>query len=100
MSNEHTVVLVKIVGHVQGVGFRAFVLNEAERLQVSGWVRNRGNGDVEALFAGAAEAVERLIAACRRGPSQARVAKVIVKEPSPDGLAEAPIGGFTLRPTI
>jgi acylphosphatase len=100
MSNEHKVVLARIVGHVQGVGFRAFVLREAERLQVSGWVRNRNNGDVEALFLGPATAVETLIAACRRGPSQAGVVNIIIQEPEPDVIAETPIRGFTLRPTI
>lgn len=97
MGSEEKFVLVRIVGRVQGVGFRAFVLDKAERLGVSGWARNRANGDVEALFAGAEDAVEALTAACRRGPPAARVVNVIVQDPEPEMLAELPIYGFELR---
>jgi acylphosphatase len=100
MDNDEKIVLVRIVGHVQGVGFRAFVFDEAERLGVKGWARNRSNGDVEAFFIGAAAAVETLTAACRRGPPAARVVNVLVAEPEPEMLAEGPIRGFALRPTI
>jgi acylphosphatase len=100
MSKDEKIVWVRIAGHVQGVGFRAFVLHEAERLGVNGWVRNRNNGDVEALLAGADAAVEKLIAACRRGPPQARVVNLIMGEPAPGLLAELPIRGFTQRSTI
>jgi acylphosphatase len=58
---------------VQGVGFRAFVEDQAMRRNIAGWVRNRRDGTVEALFAGAAEAVADIIAACRKGPLGARV---------------------------
>jgi acylphosphatase len=59
---------------------------------VRGWVRNRLNGDVEALFAGPPDAVEALCAACWRGPLQARVDKVEVVEADPAALG--PIAGF------
>lgn len=72
MSN-HTISRVIIHGHVQGVGYRAFVEREAERRRLRGWVRNRRDGSVEAVFAGAQEAVEAMIEACRRGPAAARV---------------------------
>ncbi|HWC91581.1 MAG TPA: acylphosphatase [Pseudolabrys sp.] len=64
---------VAIRGRVQGVGFRAFVEHEALRRGVAGWVRNRRDGSVEAVFSGAPEAVAAAIEACRRGPPGARV---------------------------
>lgn len=73
---ERKIVRVTIKGRVQGVGFRAWTQIEASRLGISGWVRNRLNGDVEALFAGPPEAVAALCAACWRGPPQARVTEV------------------------
>jgi acylphosphatase len=64
---------VVIRGRVQGVGFRAFVEDEALGRGVEGWVRNRRDGSVEAVFAGDADIVAGLIEACRRGPPGARV---------------------------
>jgi len=60
-------------GRVQGVGFRAFVEYEALTRGVEGWVRNRHDGSVEALFAGEASVVADMIEACRQGPLGARV---------------------------
>ena len=71
---------VVVRGRVQGVGYRAFVEDEALRLGLEGWVRNRRDGTVEAVFCGADDAVERIIAACRRGPPAARVEAVDVTE--------------------
>jgi acylphosphatase len=76
MAMERKIVRVTIKGRVQGVGFRAWTEMEASARGISGWVRNRVNGDVEALFAGPAEAVEALCAACWRGPPSARVTGV------------------------
>jgi acylphosphatase len=56
-------------GRVQGVGFRAFVEVEALTRGLEGWVRNRSDGSVEAVFAGEADAVDAMIEACQRGPS-------------------------------
>ena len=67
-------------GRVQGVGFRAFVEDEAVRTGVEGWVRNRRDGTVEAVFAGEAKAVEDTIAACRKGPTIARVESIETRE--------------------
>jgi acylphosphatase len=67
---------VTIRGRVQGVGYRAWVDHEARSRDLEGWVRNRRDGSVEAVFAGPAEAVTAMIAACRRGPSSARVEAV------------------------
>ena len=59
---------VSIRGRVQGVGFRAFVEHEALKRGIEGWVRNRGDGSVEALFASLEKSVTGIIAACRAGP--------------------------------
>ena len=59
---------VRVRGQVQGVGFRMFVEDAAAMHRVEGWVRNRRDGSVEAVFAGAPEAVRAVIEACRRGP--------------------------------
>jgi acylphosphatase len=69
----HVVRHVIVRGRVQGVGFRAFVAHEARKLQLGGWVRNRRDGSVEAVFAGAAERVETMIEACRSGPMLSHV---------------------------
>jgi acylphosphatase len=59
---------VSIRGRVQGVGFRAFVEHEALKRGIEGWVRNRRDGSVEALFAGPEKSMMGMIAACRAGP--------------------------------
>ncbi|MCA6109640.1 acylphosphatase [Bradyrhizobium cenepequi] len=64
---------VVIRGRVQGVGYRAWVEHQASLRQLEGWVRNRRDGSVEAVFAGPEAVVSEIIAACRRGPSAARV---------------------------
>lgn len=69
---------VMIEGRVQGVFFRAHTQEMARRFDVKGWVRNRRDGSVEALFEGDKEKVEQMIAWCHRGPSEARVTKVLV----------------------
>lgn len=67
---------LSISGRVQGVGFRAFVEREALALSVSGWVRNRPDGSVEAVASGDAAAVAAFVAACRRGPRGAVVQSI------------------------
>jgi acylphosphatase len=64
---------ISVRGRVQGVGFRAFVEHEALKHHVGGWVRNRRDGTVEAVFEGEAAAVAAAVEACRRGPMGARV---------------------------
>jgi acylphosphatase len=64
---------VSVRGLVQGVGYRAFVERHALRHGLEGWVRNRNDGSVEAVFAGPAEAVEATIAECRIGPRHGKV---------------------------
>jgi acylphosphatase len=87
MTGQQRVVRVTIGGHVQGVGYRAWMAKETRARDIRGWVRNRLNGDVEALFAGPPDAVEALCAACWRGPPQALVDKVEVVEADPAALA-------------
>ena len=86
-----------IRGSVQGVGYRYTMRQEAVRLGVAGWVRNRVDGTVEALVHGEPQAVEALIAWARTGPPAARVLEVRVSPAAPEAPAYA---GFDLRPTV
>ena len=92
---------VTIRGRVQGVGYRYFVEQEARARGLEGWVRNRRDGSVEAVFAGPAEAVTAMIAACRRGPSSARVQALQDEAANPDMLKLREAGErFSVLPTI
>lgn len=82
-SRRHVVVH----GGVQGVFFRDSARDEAERQGVAGWVRNREDGAVEAVFEGAPQAVERLVDWCRSGPSSADVEDVEATEEEPEGVS-------------
>ena len=64
---------ISVRGRVQGVGFRAFVEHEALKRRLGGWVRNRRDGTVEAVFEGEDAVVAAMIEACRQGPRGARV---------------------------
>jgi len=84
---------LRIFGHVQGVGFRYHFSERAQNLGITGWVRNRRGGSVEATIEGTPEAVETMVAWARIGPASALVERVELGEAS---------GGFTrfeLRPT-
>ena len=83
---------VVVQGRVQGVFFRGATLEQAQRLGVDGWVRNRRDGCVEARVEGAPEAVAALLKFVARGPRHARVEHVEVQEGSPEGLQ-----GFEIR---
>jgi acylphosphatase len=74
----HVARAVVVHGRVQGVFFRDSCRREADRAQVTGWVRNEPDGSVAAFFEGPAAAVESLVAWCRQGPSRARVDRVEV----------------------
>ncbi len=71
------IVRVRIEGRVQGVWYRGWTVQEAMRRGLRGWVRNRSDGSVEALFAGPQPAVDAMLEACWQGPPAARVARVM-----------------------
>lgn len=90
---------IVVRGRVQGVGFRAFVEEEALARSLAGFVRNRRDGSVEALFAGPPAVVAAMIAACRQGPPAARVEAVEVFETSGDAAFTASGGRFVVLAT-
>lgn len=73
---------VRIYGRVQGVWFRGWTVTEATTLGLTGWVRNRADGSVEALFVGSLADVETMIAKCGDGPPGARVDEVTRETPA------------------
>jgi acylphosphatase len=85
---------VVIKGRVQGVGFRAFLEHEALRHDIAGWVRNRRDGTVEAVFIGESDAISAMIAECRQGPALADVRDVVVSD-----YAGPELNHFTQLPT-
>jgi len=84
---------LSIRGRVQGVGFRETMITEARRLGVTGWVRNRLDGSVEAAVSGTEQQLEAILAWAHRGPPAAHVLRV---EATPD---EGDFGGFSRYPT-
>lgn len=99
MSHQR-IVRLKIIGLVQGVGFRAFVQDEALRRGLAGWVRNRRDRSVEALAAGAAAEVGELVIACRRGPPGSHVEELETLVADETALTERRGDGFTILPTV
>ncbi|QOZ33911.1 acylphosphatase [Bradyrhizobium sp. CCBAU 53421] len=92
---------VTISGRVQGVGYRAWVDEQANSRGLEGWVRNRRDGSVEAVFAGPDDVVADMIAACRRGPFSARVDSVQVDAGTSDLLNLRGAGErFAFLPTL
>ncbi|MEK9722690.1 MAG: acylphosphatase [Rhodospirillaceae bacterium] len=90
-----TAVHVVISGRVQGVWYRGWTLKQATALDLSGWVRNRREGTVEAVFQGEASAVADMLARCRQGPPAAKVTDVQSREMEPEVF-----GGFRQSPTV
>ena len=83
---------VAVRGHVQGVFFRETTRRRAQTVGVAGWVSNRPDGTVEAVFEGEREGVEQLVAFARAGPRGARVDWVDVVSEEPEALE-----GFEIR---
>jgi acylphosphatase len=86
---------LRISGRVQGVGYRAWTVGQATRRNLSGWVRNRRDGTVEALVVGDEQAIDAFIAACYEGPLAARVDNIEVRESE-----ETPEAQFRSLPTM
>jgi len=86
---------VTISGRVQAVGFRYWTEWNAAELELDGWVRNRRDGSVEAVFCGPGDAIDEMLARCRSGPPGASVADVRVVEEDGPGPA-----GFVIKPTV
>jgi acylphosphatase len=82
-----TICRVMIRGRVQGVGYRAWTEMTALEVGLEGWVRNRRDGTVEALFAGPADVVASMLDACRQGPPGARVEAIDEREATHADLA-------------
>ena len=89
-------VRVVIHGRVQGVWYRGWTVETAIALGLTGWVRNRRDGSVEALFVGPQDRIDDMLARCRQGPRAARVASV---EPSPEAVPNPLPVGFDSLPT-
>jgi acylphosphatase len=86
MSPKRSRVIVR--GRVQGVFFRDSVQRRAREAGLGGWIRNRPDGSVEAVFEGDAGAVERLVRFCQEGPRGAHVERVERFEEEPEGVAD------------
>ncbi|MBR0698087.1 acylphosphatase [Bradyrhizobium lablabi] len=92
---------VTVRGRVQGVGYRAWVEDEATSRALEGWVRNRRDGSVEAVFSGPDDVVSAMVAACQRGPSLARVDGMRADVGYPDLLNLRRAGErFSVLPTV
>jgi acylphosphatase len=86
---------IRVFGHVQGVFYRAWTLQQAQMLGLKGWVRNRRDGSVEIEAWGDPPAIDALIEKCRRGPAQARVERITDEE-----IEGEPPSGFRAASTI
>ncbi len=87
LNEEHVTRRALITGRVQGVWFRGWTCDQAAALGLAGWVRNRRDGRVEALFSGPAAAVDEMLDACRNGPPHAIVEAVEIRPAEPPNNA-------------
>jgi acylphosphatase len=98
---DERIVRLMIAGRVQGVGYRAFVEEEAIQRGLRGWVRNRRDGAVEAVIAGPGAVVDSMIEVCRRGPSAAQVRSIDVQPAETTALEQLlPGEEFSVLATI
>ena len=98
---SRAILLVTILGRVHGVGYRGWVEYQAMVCGLEGWVRNRRDGSVEALFAGHGKAVAEMVALCRHGPPSAHVTAVLDEPAGEDQLALRHAGeGFSVLATV
>jgi acylphosphatase len=94
-DDDLTSLRVRVEGFVQAVGYRNFAIEEARKLGLDGWIRNRSDGTVEALVSGPTKTVEAFVAAAMRGPDGSKVANVELHKAEPP--AEK---GFHRRPSV
>jgi acylphosphatase len=94
-NDDLTALRLRVEGFVQAVGYRHFAIEEATRLGLDGWIRNRTDGTVEILVSGPTKAVETFVAAAMRGPTGSRVKNVELHNAEPP--AEK---GFRRRPSV
>ena len=101
MSEVRAIIRVSIRGRVQGVGYRAWVEYQAVASGLDGWVRNRRDGSVEALFAGRPHIVAEMVALCRHGPPGAHVEAVLRDSAGAEELKlRRPGEAFSVLPTV
>ena len=99
--SERVVRHVIVSGRVQGCGYRAWTERQARGRGLEGWVRNRRDGTVEAVFCGPAADVEAMIVACHQGPALARVTGVVARDGNLVELAVRPSGeAFAVLATV
>ena len=94
-EDDVTSLRFRIEGFVQAVGYRHYLIEEATKLSLDGWVRNRADGTVEALASGPTKAIEAFFTVCARGPAGSRVSNVEMHKAEPP--AEK---GFRRRPSV
>jgi acylphosphatase len=94
-DKEITTLRLRIEGFVQAVGFRYFAMEEARKLGIDGWIRNRSDGSVEALASGSTKSVEAFVAVCMRGPTGSRITNVDLHKADPPGER-----GFHRQPSV
>jgi acylphosphatase len=98
---NRAILQVIIQGRVQGVGYRYWLEHQARAGRLEGWVRNRRDGSVEALFAGPAKAVAEMVALCRHGPPSAKVTAVLKETADSEHLKlRRPGEDFSVLPTM
>lgn len=93
--NETIALHVTVTGRVQGVWYRGWTVEQAQIRGLTGWVRNRCDGSVEAVFCGDPTLVAEMVATCRQGPPSAVVLSVDIQDIDDPGL-----DGFQRRPTV
>ena len=92
-AGDRRCVMVRVTGHVQGVGFRQWTVRQAERLGLEGWVRNQPDGSVKAVIAGGEAAISAMLEAFMQGPDFATVTDVMWEHGEDVGLS-----GFRIAP--
>ncbi|MCW5751725.1 MAG: acylphosphatase [Alphaproteobacteria bacterium] len=97
---EEVAIRARITGRVQGVGFRAWTIRQAQALGLRGHVRNLADGSVELVALGLAESVDGLLRACRQGPAGARVEGIETRPEDVAAVAREAGPGFRQLPTV